>query len=359
MRKEVYRQLLDVMTKRGGRWPGMDIPEFFEMAEALFSPEEAEVNNAMPRGPTTAQDLAKAMGRNESEIGRIVESMADKGLCEAMTFGDTSFYQAARFAIGILDYQFMRGTSTDRDKKLAELIHAYKVAYDAKSEPVKLNFPTLRVLPVGRAIKAGQTVHTYDQVQTYIEKYDPIAVGSCYCRHEAALLGKDTHGIPIWVCMTFGMSALFTSRRLGARIITKDEAKELLDQAEAAGLVHMSMNTTEDIQFLCNCDRWHCNVIKMMLAQPKPGLVFNSSFEPRVDPDACTGCRTCVDRCPASARSMNKGDVPKVDLDRCFGCAACATGCLSEAIVMVRKPGFPEPPKDDLALRAAAKAARV
>jgi Pyruvate/2-oxoacid:ferredoxin oxidoreductase delta subunit len=119
------------------------------------------------------------------------------------------------------------------------------------------------------------------------------------------------------------------------------------------------MNTAEDIQFLCNCDRWHCNVIKMVLAQPRPGLVFNSGFEPRVDPEVCTGCKTCIDRCPASARSMNGDDVPKVDLDRCFGCAVCASGCPSEAIVMVAKHGFPEPPKDDLALRAAAKAARV
>jgi len=155
--------------------------------------------------------------------------------------------------------------------------------------------------------------------------------------------------------MTFGMAAQFTNRRLGTRIITKNEARELLDQAEAAGLVHMSVNTTEDIQFLCNCDRWHCNVIKMVLNQPKPGLVFNSGFEPHVDLEACTGCRTCIDRCPASARTMGEHDVPKVDFGRCFGCAACASGCPSKAIEMVSKPGFPEPPKNDEALRKAIK----
>jgi hypothetical protein len=46
----------------------MDIPEFYAMAEELFTPEEAEVNNAMPRGPFTAKDLARKMGREEAEL---------------------------------------------------------------------------------------------------------------------------------------------------------------------------------------------------------------------------------------------------------------------------------------------------
>lgn len=359
MTQEVYRQLLEVMKKRGGRWSGMDIPEFFQMVEALFTPEEAEVNNAMPRGPTTAQDLAKAMGKDESEIGRILETMADKGLCEAAAFGDTRFYQGARFAIGILEYQFMRGTSTERDKNLARLIHAYKQAFDSRSGPLQMNFPTFRVIPVDRTIKAGSTIHTYDQVQSYIDKYDPIAAATCYCRHEVALLGEDTHGVPSQVCLSFGMGAQFTSGRLGARILTKKEARELLDQPEKAGLVHMSMNTTEDIQFLCNCDRWHCIAVKTVLAQPKPAQFFNSGFKPHIDPEICTGCETCIDRCPATARSMNEDNIPEIDFDRCFGCAVCATGCPSEAVVMVSKPGFPEPPKDDMALRAAIKATSV
>jgi len=51
--------------------------------------------------------------------------------------------------------------------------------------------------------------------------------------------------------------------------------------------------------------------------------------------------------------------VPEVDFDRCFGCAVCATGCPSEAIVMVNKPDFPEPPKDGKALVEAIKASRA
>ena len=58
MSQEVYRQLLEVMKKRGGGYSGMDIPEFFALVEELFTPDEAEVNNAMPKGAFTAKTLA-------------------------------------------------------------------------------------------------------------------------------------------------------------------------------------------------------------------------------------------------------------------------------------------------------------
>ena len=50
---------------------------------------------------------------------------------------------------------------------------------------------------------------------------------------------------------------------------------------------------------------------------------------------------------------MGDADVPEVDLGRCVGCAVCATGCPDEAIKMVTKPGFEEPPKDEKALMEA------
>jgi Pyruvate/2-oxoacid:ferredoxin oxidoreductase delta subunit len=148
------------------------------------------------------------------------------------------------------------------------------------------------------------------------------------------------------VCMIFGENADYIAERLGGRKVTKEDAREVLDMAEEAGLVHMSRNTTEDITFLCNCDRWHCEVISGVLKQPKPALFFNSGFLPLRDPDLCTACGICIERCPPQALTMGENDVPQVDLDRCFGCAVCATGCQYEAIVMETKPDFPIPPKD-------------
>lgn len=276
----------------------MDIPEFYAMVEELFTPEEAEVNNAMPKGFFTAKDLAKEMGRDEAAVEAILEAMADKGLCLAVTKGEARFYQGARFMPGILEFQFMPGKTSDRDRKIARLIHAYEKACDQKTDPTVVSFPTTRVITVDTTIQVGNQIHTYDQVQTFIDKYDPIAVSTCYCRHAAALRDEDIHGMPTDVCMQFGSGAQFAIERLGARKVTKEEARAVLNRAEEAGLIHMSQNMTEDIGFICNCDRWHCVAVKNVLAKPRPALYFNSGFEPRFDADRCVACQTCVDRCP-------------------------------------------------------------
>jgi Pyruvate/2-oxoacid:ferredoxin oxidoreductase delta subunit len=222
-----------------------------------------------------------------------------------------------------------------------------------------MTFPTSRVITVDRTIEAGNTVHTYDQVSTYIDKYESIAVGACYCRQAAKLQGKDTHGMPLDVCMWFGSMADYAIERLGARQMSTEEARHVLNRAEDAGLIHMSRNTTENIEFICNCDRWHCDVVKGVLKESKPALFFNSGFEPNFDPELCVACETCIDRCPPAALVMGENEVPEVDLDRCFGCAVCATGCPSEAITMASKPDFQLPPKNPKELIASLKASFV
>ena len=131
-----------------------------------------------------------------------------------------------------------------------------------------------------------------------------------------------------------------------------------MKQAEDAGLIHMSQNFTEDTDYLCNCDRWHCNAIKTALSKSKPALFFNSGFEPYFDAGLCVACETCIDRCPSEILVMGDDDLPQVDLDRCFGCAVCATGCPSEAVTMTNKPEYPAPPENRKSLKEALKARR-
>jgi len=358
MSKKVYKQLLEVMKKRGGPYAGADIPEFYEMVEVLFTPEQAEVNNAMPEGPFTAAGLANEMTRDEGEITGILESMANNGLCLAMKMEQTQFYLAAPFMPGVLEFQFMRGTKSQRDTQIAKLIYDYKGAFEASGGPIsESKFPFARVITVDSAIESESTIHTYDQVQNIIDNSDLIGVATCYCRHGADLRGEDLHGMPKDVCMLFGPMGQYAIERLGAKMISKEEARGVLNRAEEAGLIHMSENMEEGMKFLCNCDRWHCVAVQMALKQPKPGLGFNSGFEPRFDADLCTACEDCLERCPPEALVMGSNDVPEVDLDRCFGCAVCATGCPSEAISMVNKPGYPAPPKDENAFKEAMKAA--
>lgn len=252
MSQKVYRELLDVMKKRGGGYAGKDIPEFFNMVEELFTPEQAEVNNILPAKPSTAHEIADIVGRGAIETEKILENMANNGLCLDHEKDGVIYFRPQPFMPGILENIFIRGGTTEHDKKMARLIDAYKESYNATrpSKPAQILFPGLRAITVDRTIEAGNTVHTYDQVQTYIDQNDSIAVGTCYCRHEADLLGKDLHEMPKQVCMSFGRGAEFTVKRLGGRKVSREEAREILDQAEEAGLIHMTRNVTDNIPML-------------------------------------------------------------------------------------------------------------
>ena len=355
MTEKVYRELLEVMKSRGGPYAGLDIPEFFALVKKLFNPEEAEINNALPRKPTPINEIATKTSRSSEEVSEILERMAGKGLCGVSKTSGGVLYRGLPFMPGIFEFIFIGGGESEWEKTAARLISAYKKAYSEAKGVEKISYPLTRVIPVARTIKAGTTIHTYDQVMTYIDQYEVIGVGSCYCRQAAKLRGEELHGMPVGVCMWFGEVAENITERLGGRRVSKEEAREIVDRCEELGLIHMSRNTTDEIDFMCNCDRWHCEVVGQVLKQPRPSLVFNSGFRPAFDAERCVACATCIDRCPPEALTMGEADVPVVNTDRCFGCGVCATGCPERAIAMENKPDFPAPPKTPRELVAALK----
>jgi len=351
MSEQVYKDMIPVMNRRALAFGGMDIPEFYRVAKALFSPEEAEINNAMPAKTFSAADLAKIMGREEAELAPKLKAMADKGLCNSFLKGELRLFRPAPFVPGIFEFVFMRGTTTERDKELARCILEYKQAWEAKA-PIVIPYPLQRVITVNETIAAGNQVHTYDQFKTYIEQNEVIGVATCYCRHAALLRGEDTHGMPMQTCFLFGRTAQYGIECLGAQKLTKAQAYAILDDCEKAGLVHMTHNVSAEVDYLCNCDRWNCYAIKTVLKQAKPAAIFSSGFEPQFDPDRCTACETCLERCPAGALTMGEG-LPVVNRDRCFGCGVCATGCPDDTIRMTAKAERQAPPKDNQALMQA------
>jgi len=358
MTDNVYMRLCEALAARPGRYRGLDIPEFYELAGELFRPEEAAVCAAQPRGLQPAGRIALDMGMDEAEVAPILEAMARKGLCFTLRKNDQTLYAPLPLVPGIFEYQFMRGTNTDRDRRIARLVRRYKQAFDAAEGVPRETFPSTRVIPVDRKIEARNRIHTYDQVLSYIERSEPIAVATCYCRHQARLIDESDHcGSPDEVCLQFGEGARFVIDRGMGREIGKDEARDILDRCEKAGLVHSTVNR-QDIDWLCNCCSCHCVLLKTALATPKPGLFMNSGFRPVVDVDLCTACGTCVDRCPTSAMTLTGARSPQADLDRCIGCGVCATSCPEDAVTLEERPGVAPPPADRKAYREAIQANR-
>ena len=67
MEDQVYQELCQKMAKRGGRFPGMDIPEYYNVIKELFSPEEALVFNAIPKDYHPADTIAVNLDKSEQK----------------------------------------------------------------------------------------------------------------------------------------------------------------------------------------------------------------------------------------------------------------------------------------------------
>ena len=107
----------------------MDIPEFFALVEGIFDPQEAEINNALPRKPASVEEIAAKTGRSPEAVSKILERMAARGLCGVSKASGGALYRGLPFMPGIFEFMFIGGGETEREKTIARLIHAYKKAY--------------------------------------------------------------------------------------------------------------------------------------------------------------------------------------------------------------------------------------
>ncbi len=248
----------------------------------------------------------------------------------------------------------MRGGTTDKDRKLARLIRNYvdvaaKSLEELFSKPEDIT-PFMRVIPVEETINAGQKVYTYEQLSHYIEKADAIAVGHCYCYHEAYLLDNETCDAPKYRCMNFGPGALYTSQRGITRLITKEEALSILDECEESGLVHMGSNTSKYLEFLCSCCPCHCLSITNLTKTGMPSFAATSDYEAEINRENCEECGACVDICPLKAVSI-ESNAAVIDNLHCIGCGLCASHCSADAITMILRDDISSPPETPNDLR--------
>lgn len=274
--------------------------------------------------------------------------MADKGTCISNVVDEIRQYSGPGLEL-IRNFQFMRGTTTARDKKLARLYNEFNQARRARTGPITYAMPVWRSIPIEKTIHVESVIYSYDQVSHFIENYEPLSVSSCYCRQAAKLLDPgDTCDAPQEACMTLGEGATGLIERGISREITKEEAYDILDASEKAGLIHTS-NNIQDIFCICNCCSCHCMWIEYALNQAKPREAWSVSTRPRIDFKLCEDCRSdriCIERCPTDALSLSADNSMRLDMDRCLGCGLCAIDCMDNAVVMRARPDAPTPPLD-------------
>ena len=280
--------------------------------------------------------------------------MTDKGMVITDDSGEVRHYSLMPLMPGIFELQLMKGEVNDRAKKFARLFQDYFDVVSGLREgtaPAIPTFPLARVITVEHEIPAGVEIYPYDKVSEYIADSDYIAVSICYCRHHGEVLG-DPCDKPKDVCLSFGPNARFIAERGFGRLISREEALNVLDRAEKAGLVHCPSNTGKYIDFICNCCMCHCLLLQSInsaVIQPGPAT---SSFIVVVNGEQCMGCGDCIDRCQMEALSM-QDDIVARDADRCIGCGLCISVCPTSAMRMEPREQRPIPPRDRMELNMA------
>ena len=357
MAERVYEELTDALSLRGGTLPVLKCKEFFALLEELFTPEEAELAARMAIGPVTVERFAREIARSDTEkVESVLESLADKGIVFTIERDGFRSYTLMPIIPGIFEMQFMKGEVSEHTRKLARLFDDYFVVASGMvrkqveaASGGSAGFPFARVITVEQEMPVDVTIHPYDRVSTYIDQAEYIAVSVCYCRHHGELLGHPCDK-PKDVCMTFGLQAQYVAERGFGRSISKEEAKQVLDRCEEAGLIHCSSNTSQYVNFICNCCECHCGIIRSIKSGIIPmGAV--SSFIVMVDEHECSGCGSCVDRCQMEALSLN-GDAVVRDAERCIGCGLCISVCPTEALKLELRKGALVPPQDQPELRS-------
>jgi ferredoxin len=359
MHEPVYEKLSDALSMMGGGLPAVKCPEFYALLKELFTPEEADLASKMPQGLVSAADMAKETSGDPKVAGELLESMANKGVIMSFLQHDVMHYNLLQLVPGIFEMQFLSGEVSERAKRIAQLFDDYltgmmQTLQEGGTGIHIPQFPWARVIAVESEVPAGVEIQPYDRVSQHIENASCITVSTCYCRHKADLLG-DHCDKPKDNCIGFGPRAKANADRGFSRLISKEEAHEILKRSVEAGLVHCVSNNRGNTEFICNCCICHCGILQSLKEPNWPSMGAVSSFIMAVDEEKCMGCGDCIDRCPMDVLSM-QDDIVVMDADRCIGCGLCVSVCPTEALRMEPRPDPPLPPWDQESLDAALKA---
>ena len=165
----------------------------------------------------------------------------------------------------------------------------------------------MRVMPVMSAIENNSKTASYDEVRTLVEKAFAISVGPCSCRRSRRLIGEGCGHLEEDMCMYLNDNAINYSRLGSHRLITKEEAYEILKRAEDNGLVHEINQTPgfEDTTAICNCCGCSCYALRIanMFRSAKS---IQSNFLAKVDKNKCVACGQCVENCQTNALKLGQ-----------------------------------------------------
>ncbi|MBI4830864.1 MAG: 4Fe-4S binding protein [Candidatus Lindowbacteria bacterium] len=336
MSQDVYLRLREFLDRLPGGFPATDSGVEIRILKKLFTLADAEFVMKLEPRPATAGEIAKRLGTAEAKATEKLESLAKRGLIFRLREKEKTQYQPFQFIVGIYEFQLK-----SMDREFAEMMEEYFPYLGMAFAPLKTK--QLRVAPVESAVDAAPKVAPYNRIRDLVKKQSLIVMAQCICRKEQGLLGHKCDR-PSELCFSFGQFGQYVLDNGMGKRVSSDEAMKLLDLAEESALV-LSPSNTQELAFICCCCGCCCGALRRLKLLDNPADYFQSYYRAVIDPEACTACGTCMERCQIDAIE-ERDDVMEVNPARCIGCGLCVSTCPAEAIKLEEKPGSEAPPAD-------------
>ena len=234
MSEDVYRKLAQVLDAIPEGFPPTESGAELRLLAKIFEPEEAALASGMTLRPESADVIGARCGLDPKVAYRTLKTMVRKGQILFERKEGQLAFKLMPFAFGIYEYQLPR-----MDKEMAELFEQYY--QEAEGAFSRYGPPLNRVIPVEEAIPAGVEIYPYERATELLEGAKAWAVTDCICRVQQRLVGKGCDR-PVHNCLVFApVAGAFDGDRT-LQAIGKEEALQILGEAEDAGLVHSPGN---------------------------------------------------------------------------------------------------------------------
>ena len=283
-------------------------PEYM-ILDPVVTDEMAEVGmHIKVREPRAIEVIARKCGRSVEDTQRVVDQLAKAGIARCVYEGEKETYYYPIWVPGIMEGMLSNREQCERYPVIAECFERY-TRY--RTPILVSNFPVgmgpMRVMPVGSAIAADSRAATYDEVETIIKNAWAISVGPCSCRRTRRLMGEGCGHLEEDMCMYINDNAKFFSSMGTHRMVSKEEAMEILKRAEDNGLVH-EINEAEGYDgptAICNCCGCSCLALRLGEYFNAPDLL-RTNYVARVDREKCVACGLCVENCQMGALKLGQ-----------------------------------------------------
>ena len=263
--------------------------------------------------PRTTEEIAKRCKESVEWTAKQLDKLNEAGVCRTMEGmnGTKAGWYYPIWVPGIMEGILSNNEQCERYPDLAACFEEYTRRRIALVAPVlqngKQGMMFMRVMPVMSAIENNSKTASYDEVRTLVEKAFAISVGPCSCRRSRRLIGEGCGHLEEDMCMYLNDNAINYSRLGSHRLITKEEAYEILKRAEDNGLVHEINQTPgfEDTTAICNCCGCSCYALRIA-NYFRSAKSIQSNFLAKVDKNKCVACGQCVENCQTNALKLGQ-----------------------------------------------------